>query len=66
MIRLKIEIDDKTIDTVSENTLKELVESDLLDAYFRLVEKEYLRERKIEEQRDYLRDLLGKKTLKKA
>lgn len=66
MISLKIEIDDKTIDTVSENTLKELVESDLLDAYFRLVEKEYLRERKIEEQRDYLRDLLGKKTLKKA
>lgn len=66
MIRLKIEIDDKTIDTVSENTLKELVESDLLDAYFRLVEKEYLRERKIEEQRDYLMDLLGKKTLKKA
>lgn len=66
MIRLKIEIDDKTIDTVSENTLKELVESDLLDAYFRLVEKEYLRERKIEEQRDYLRDLLGKETLRKA
>ena len=60
MLILKIEIDDKTIDTVSEKTLKELVESDLLDAYFRLVEKEYLRERKIEEQRDYLKETLRK------